>query len=265
MIFMIVPVLAPSAGQGVMFLGPWQMIFAVIALAGLAIACWVWRRLPETLHEARPLTFAATFAGFKIILTNRVSLCYTLAFSVVLGALFGALYTAQQIYEGIYQLGVWFPLAFAAIAICQALASFLNSRLVGRVGMRRLSHGSLFVFIAAACLWLALDYFSDGPMPLGLYMLFFAATMFCFGTMGANFNALAMEPLGKVAGMASSVFGFIQTIVGAGGGALIGQAFAGTVTPVVAGFVLAGLLAFIFVMIAEKGKLFHAQHTAPAK
>jgi len=265
MIFMIVPVLAPSAGQGVMFLGPWQLIFAVIALAGLAIAFWVWRRLPETLHEVRPLTFAATFAGFKIILTNRVSLCYTLAFSVVLGALFGALYTAQQIYEGIYQLGVWFPLAFAVIAICQALASFLNSRLVGRVGMRRLSHGSLFVFIVAACLWLILDYFSDGPMPLGLYMLFFAVTMFCFGTMGANFNALAMEPLGKVAGMASSVFGFIQTIVGAGGGALIGQAFAGTVTPVVAGFFLAGLLAFIFVMIAEKGKLFHAQHTAPAK
>jgi len=260
MVFMIVPVVAPSAGQAVMFLGPWQLIFVVIALLGLLIAFWIWKRLPETLHEARPLTFAVSLAGFKIVLSNRVSLCYTMAFSVILGALFGALYTSQQIYEGIYDLGGWFPLAFASIAICQALASFLNSRLVGRIGMRRLSHASLFIFIGAAFIWLLIDLVSDAPMPLALYMLFFATTMFCFGTMGANFNALAMEPLGKVAGMASSVFGFLQTIIGAGGGALIGQAFAGTATPVIAGFFLVGILALIFVLIAEKGKLFRAQN-----
>jgi len=256
MVFMIVPVIAPSAGQAVMFLGPWQLIFTIIAMAGLAVAFWIWRRLPETLHEARPLTFASSFTGFKIVLSNRISLCYSLAFSVVLSALFGSLYTSQQIYEGIYQLGVWFPIAFAAIAICQALASFLNARLVGRIGMRRLSHGSLMVFIAAAFVWLLMDLLWSGPMPLALYMVFFATTMFCFGTMGPNFNAMAMEPLGKVAGMASSVFGFLQTIIGAGGGALIGQAFAGTTTPVIAGFFLVGILALIFVLIAEKGKLF---------
>jgi len=260
MVFMIVPVVAPSAGQAVMFLGPWQLIFAVVALFGLAVAFWVWRRLPETLYEARPLTFASSFAGFKIVLTNRVSLCYTIAFSVILSALFGSLYTSQQIYEGIYQLGGWFPLAFASIAVCQALASFLNSRLVGRIGMRRLSHVSLCIFIAFAFIWLMLDFLIEGPMPLALFMLFFAATMFCFGTMGANFNAMAMEPLGKVAGMASSVFGFLQTIIGAGGGALIGQAFAGTTTPVVASFFLVGLFALLLVLVAEKGKLFHAQN-----
>jgi len=262
MVFMIVPVVAPSAGQAVMFLGPWQLIFAVVAIFGLAVAFWVWRRLPETLYESRPLTFAASFTGFKIVLTNRVSLCYTMAFSVVLGALFGSLYTSQQVYEGIYELGAWFPLAFASIAICQALASFLNSRLVGRVGMRRLSHFSLCLFITFAFIWLMLDFIIDGPMPLSLFMLFFAATMFCFGTMGANFNAMAMEPLGKVAGMASSVFGFLQTIIGAGGGALIGQAFAGTTTPVIASFFIVGILALIFVLIAEGGRLFHA-HNRP--
>jgi len=265
MIFMIVPVIAPSAGQGVMFLGPWQLIFAVIALAGMAIAFWVWWRLPETLHEVRPLTFSASLAGFKTVLSNRISLCYTMAFSVVLGALFGALYTAEQVYVDIYHLGGWFPLAFAAIAICQALASFLNSRFVGRFGMRRLSHGALMVFLVASLAWLLLDFLSEETMPLALYMLFFAVTMFCFGAMGANFNALAMEPLGKVAGTASSIFGFLQTIVGAGGGALIGQAFAGTVTPIVFSFFMAGVLALIFVLTAEKGRLFRAQHASLLK
>jgi len=263
MVFMIVPVVAPFAGQTVMFWGPWQLIFAVIALAGLVVAFWVWKRLPETMYEARPLTLSASVTGFKIVLSNTQALCYTLAFSAVLGALFGSLYTAQQIYEGIYDLGGWFPLAFAAIAICQAIASYLNSRLVGHIGMRRLSHGALIVFLIASLIWLIIDLLSDAAMPLAIYMMFFAITMFCFGAMGANFNALAMEPLGKVAGMASSVFGFLQTIIGAGSGALIGQAFSGTTLPVIAGFFIVGILALVFVLIAEKGRLFRPQHGNP--
>lgn len=256
MVFMVVPILAPATGQTILLFGPWPLIFILMAVAGIAIAAWVWKRLPETLFAPRPLTFSSVVDGLKIVLSNRVSLCYTLAFSVILAALFASLNTAQQIYDGIYHLGAWFPAAFAAVAAFQALAAFLNSRFVGRLGMRRISHGLLIVFIIAALIWFLWCYFSTGPVPFAVYLILFMILMFSFGAMGANFNALAMEPLGKIAGTASSVFGFLQMIIGAGGGFLISQTFDGTTMPIAAGFLGVGLIAFVLVLIAEKGRLF---------
>lgn len=256
MVFMIIPVVAPSIGQLIMIFAEWHMIFVVTALFALAVAVPVITRLRETLAPAHRRAFTATVIldGFRIVLTNRIALFYTLATSVLLGALFGFINSAQQVLVGIYGLGIWFPAVFAGFAGMMALASFTNSRLVQRFGMRGLSHAALLGFTLASFAWMALSL--AGPLPLGAFALLYGATMFQFGLIVANFNAMAMEPLGHVAGTASSVLGFLQTIGGAVIGAMIGQAFDGTVTPLAVGFFSVASLAVGFVLIAERGRLF---------
>ncbi|SDP55672.1 MFS transporter, DHA1 family, bicyclomycin/chloramphenicol resistance protein [Phyllobacterium sp. YR620] len=264
MVFMIVPVIAPGTGQTVMLFGNWHLIFIFMAAIASAVLVWVYLRLPETLDPAdvRPFTLKSVLQGFRIVLTNRVALCYTLANSFIFGALFGFINSAQQIYVGIYDLGVWFPVAFSAVAVTMAVSSFLNSRLVGRFGMRRLSHGALLSFLAVNGFWLLLTILGPNPTPFPIYLLLFALAMFQFGWIGSNFNALAMEPLGHVAGTASSVLGFMSTAGGGVVGAVIGQAFNGTTLPLVAGFFVLSLIGLVFVLIAERGRLFQP-HNRP--
>ncbi len=259
MVFMVVPVVAPGIGQTVMLFGNWHLIFLFIAVIATVVGAWAYLRLPETLHpeDVRPFTVTSILGGFKIVLTNRIALCYTIASTFIFGALFGFINSAQQVYVGIYELGSLFPVAFAAVALFMSLASFLNAQLVGRVGMRRLSHGALFGFMAVTLMWLVVQISMAHPMPFMLFIGFFGVAMFLFGWIGANFNSLAMEPLGHVAGTASSVLGFLSTVGGAIIGALIGQAFDGTATPMVAGFFAVSVIGCIFVLIAERGQLFH--------
>jgi MFS transporter, DHA1 family, multidrug resistance protein len=261
-VFMVMPVVAPSIGQGVMLFGEWHLIFVFMAVAAAGILAWMWLRLPETLHPQyrRPFTLASVATGFKVVMTNRLSLWYTLAMSAILGALFGFINSAQQVYVGIYGLGVWFPVAFACVAGLMSAASFMNSRLVVRLGMRRLSHAALIGFITASVTLAA--YAAFGPVPFPIFITLFALAMIFFGMIGSNFGAIAMEPLGALAGTASSVQGFMQTVVGAVAGGLIGQAFDGTVLPLTLGFATVGLLALVFVLIAEKGVLFGSGTTA---
>jgi DHA1 family bicyclomycin/chloramphenicol resistance-like MFS transporter len=260
MVFMIIPVIAPSIGQLMMLFGNWHLIFVSMGVIALAITLWAVLRLPETLHpeDRRPFNLSAIGQAFGIVLTNRISLWYTLASTTVFGALFGFINSAQQVYVGIYDLGVWFPIIFAVIAGMMAVSSFLNSQLVGRFGMRRLSHGALVGFFLVSTIWFVASLF--GELPLLLFVLIFAVAMFQFGWIGSNFNALSMEPLGHIAGSASSVQGFVQTLGGGLIGALIGQSFDGTTTPLAAGFCGVSIVALAFVMIAEKGKLFRVQH-----
>jgi DHA1 family bicyclomycin/chloramphenicol resistance-like MFS transporter len=260
MVFMIIPVIAPSIGQVVMLIGNWHLIFTCMGAIGLAITLWAAMRLPETLHpeDRRPFTLSSIGQAFGIVLTNRVSLWYTLASMTVFGALFGFINSAQQVYVGIYGLGVWFPVVFALVAGLMAVSSFLNSQFVMRIGMRRLSHAALIGFFLVSLIWFVWSLL--GQVPLAAFILLFAAAMFQFGWIGSNFNALAMEPLGHIAGSASSVQGFVQTLGGGAIGALIGQSFDGTTTPLAAGYCGVAALALVMVLIAEKGKLFRAQH-----
>jgi DHA1 family bicyclomycin/chloramphenicol resistance-like MFS transporter len=258
MVFMIVPVIAPGTGQVVLLFGNWHLIFAFIAVVGIIVTWWVAKRLPETLapEDVRPLTASSVLAGFVIVLTNRLALCYTLASTFILGALFGFINSAQQVYVGVYQLGVMFPVAFATVALFMSLSAFVNSRLVGRFGMRRLSHGALLGFATVTFIWLLVQVLGQQPMPFPLFLTFFAVTMFQFGWIASNFNSLAMEPLGHVAGTASSVLGFLGTVGGAAIGAAIGQSFNGTALPMIAGFFSVSIVGLVFVLIGEKGKLF---------
>lgn len=256
MVFMAIPIIAPGIGQILLLSGPWQTIF--IFMGGLAtiFGLWAFLRLPETLDPAnrRPLTVSAVTEGFRIVFTNRMALSYGLAGMFLFGALFGFISTAQQIYVEIYGLGVYFPVAFAAMAGLMAVSSFLNSRIVKRFGMRRISHMAVLVFIGVSAIWLTLSV--AGFMPLWLFFSLLAVAMFMFGWGAANMNSLSMEPLGAVAGTASSVFGFIQTVGGALLGSFIGQQFDGTVVPVATGYLVMGVLTLGCILIAENGKLF---------
>lgn len=258
MVFMIVPVVAPSVGQGIMLVADWHWIFIVVALYAALVAALVMLRLRETLapENRRPFTIVSIFAAFRIVLTNRIALCYTLATSVIFGSLFGFINSSQQILVGIYGLGVWFPLVFAGFAGMMALASFANSKLVNLYGMRRLSHGALVGFLVVGAIWFTTAVF--GYAPFWLFAVLYAFATFQFGLIASNFNAMAMEPLGHVAGTASSVLGFTQTIGGALIGGAIGQAFDGTTLPLATGFLTVGAISFVFVLLAERGRLFRA-------
>jgi len=257
MVFMVIPVIAPGVGQVIMLFSEWHMIFIFMAAGATAISLWTALRMPETMHPEyrRPLTLGSIVGGFGVVLRTRVALFYTLATAVIFGALFGFINSAQQIYVGLYGLGVWFPVLFACVAGLMAVSSFLNSQLVGRFGMRRLSHGALIGFLSVNTILLLLAL--NGPIPLVLFVVLFSSAMVQFGWIGSNFNSIAMEPLGQVAGTASSTLGFMQTIGGGVIGASIGQLFDGTVLPLAAGFWSVSVLGLIFVLIAEKGQLFH--------
>ncbi|QPC87909.1 Bcr/CflA family efflux MFS transporter [Mesorhizobium sp. NBSH29] len=265
MVFMVIPVVAPGIGQLVMVFAEWHMIFVFMAGIALLVTIWTALRLPETLHPEyrRPFTARSIFDGFRIVLTNRISLAYTLATMVVFGALFGFINSAQQIYVGIYGLGAMFPVIFAVVASMMAVSSFANAQLVGRFGMRRLSHGALIGFVIVNCILFGLSLL--GPMPLPLFVGLFTLAMLQFGWIGSNFNSIAMEPLGHVAGTASSVIGFLQTLGGGLIGAAIGQAFDGTVTPLAAGYCAVSIVGLVLVLIGERGKLFQAQSKPPAR
>lgn len=260
MVFMVVPVVAPAMGQIVMLFSEWHMIFIVMAVSALAITLWAAIRLPETMHpeDRRPLSVLSIARGFRTVLTTRMSLWYTLASMTIFGALFGFINSAQQVYVGLYGLGVWFPAVFAAIAGMMSVSSFLNSRLVVKFGMRKLSHGALIGFLLVSAIWLVWSL--TGPVPFAAFIVLFALAMFQFGWIGSNFNSISMEPLGHIAGTASSVQGFMQTLGGGMIGAAIGQSFDGTTVPLAIGFCGVASVGLVMVLIAEKGKLFRGQH-----
>ncbi len=256
MVFMIVPIVAPGIGQLLLFVGPWQGIFLFVALFGLCVGAWAYFRLPETLDPAnrRPLSFAGIFGGFKIVVTHRFSLLYSLAGMLVFGALMGMINSSQQIFVDIYGLGTRFPLAFAGMATTMAVASFVNSRIVSRFGMRRIAHFALIIFASSSGLLLVLSLF--GPVPFAVFFFLLATALFMFAWSSANMNALAMQPLGAVAGTAAAIFGFIQTLGGTLIGLVIGRMFNATITPIAAGFAVVGVIALLAVLWAENGRLF---------
>ena len=266
MVFMAIPIIAPGVGQVLLLTGPWQSIFIFMGLLALAFWLWTYFRLPETLpvDKRRPLSLAGVVDGFRIVFTNRVAISYGLAGMFLFGALFGFITSAQQIYVDIYGLGVWFPAAFAAMAGLMAVSSFTNSRVVRRLGMRRLSHGAMLTFTGVSAIWLA--FALSGFLPLWLFFGLLCIIMFSFGWSASNMNSLSMEPLGAVAGTAASVFGFIQTVGGALIGSFVGQLFNGTTIPVAAGYFSMGAVSLVFILIAERGRLFGVgEQYAPGK
>ena len=267
MVFMAIPIIAPSIGQVILLSGPWHNIFLFMGGLATVIAFWAYFRLPETMHPEfrRPLSVKGIVDGFRIVVTNRVAFSYGLAGTFLFGAMFGFISASQQIFVEIYGLGPYFPVAFAAMAGFIAVAQFINSRIVKRFGMRRLSHFAILVYVSAALILLTLALI--GPVPFPVFFGLLLIIQFMYGTAASNMNSLSMEPLGNVAGTAASVFGFVQTVGGALLGTFIGQHFNFTLVPNAAGYATMGTLVLICVLIAEKGRLFGVgqeyAHVAP--
>jgi MFS transporter, DHA1 family, multidrug resistance protein len=151
-----------------------------------------------------------------------------------------------------------FPLAFAITAGAMGVMTFANAQLVERFGTRRLSHTALLALIAISAVHLAVEL--AGYQTLTNYLVLQAMTMACFGLTGSNFSAMAMEPVGHIAGTASSVQGFLSTIGGAAIGIVIGQSFDGTTLPVTTGFLIVAVIALGIVLVTEGGQLFTARN-----
>ncbi len=256
MVFIAVPVIAPSLGEAVLLLTQWRGIFVVLMAYGIFALIWSAARMPETLPESerKSLALRDVFSAYRQTVTSRQTLGYALAAGGVMGALFAFIFSSQQEFTGIYGLGRTFPLAFAAIAVGTAIAGFLNARFVGRLGMRVISHGALLGFVAVAGAMLAGAKLAIMPLPL--FMALSALMMFFFGLMIANFTSLAMDPQGHIAGTASSLYGSITTLLGIGIGTTIGQDYDGTHTPFATGFFLCTLASLAIVLVTEKGRMF---------
>ncbi|MBY6014128.1 multidrug effflux MFS transporter [Qipengyuania gaetbuli] len=256
-IFLLVPAVAPSVGQGVLVLmGDWRWIFVSMAVAGVAMSAWVYFRLPETLHEEdrQEIRIPVIARNMKAALTLRETIGYTLGSALVFGGLFGFINSSQQLIGEAFGAGDRFPLIFAICAGCMALANWSNSRIVERFGARKVSHATLFAFIAIAA---AQYYFANQPdETLWTFVPLMAANMSLLGFIGANFGSIALQPFRHIAGAASSAQGFLRMTSGALLGAFVGFAYDGTARPLALALLVTAVLSLAFVLFSERGSLF---------
>ena len=244
-IFIVIPVIAPSLGQLVLAFATWRHIFVGLAGYGIMLAVWSALRIPETLapEARRRLSVANIGQAAAQTLTIRASIGNTVAATLTFGALFAFIGSIQQIVFDVFERPALLGLAFAMIAAPMAGSSWLNSRLVMRVGSRRLLLTALALFTLSSFFHLGIV-LAVGET-IWSFIALQALTMACFGLIGANAGALAMAPLGHIAGTASSLQGVITTIGGALIGFVIGQQFDGTTVPMIAGFAACGILASV--------------------
>jgi len=253
MIFMIVPALAPLLGQLVLMVAPgWHWVFAMLVAAGVAMLVWTVKRLSETLPPERRtlLTPRSIYSAYRQTLTTRRCAGYTMALALIFGAHVGFISSSQQIFVDVFNAGRTFPLLFAVMALATGVAAFVNSKLVRRVGMRRLSVIGLVAIVVINLSHLGLNL--AGHETLLVFMLMQGASVFTFGLLAVNLNALAMEPMGHIAGTASSMVGFVSTIGGASIGLAVGLMFNGTVVPLIGAYVVLALTALVIAYHTEK-------------
>lgn len=255
-VFMAAPVLAPAVGQLILFVAPWRWIFLMLAIAGAGVMLWAALRLPETLDplDRLPLSFSRISQAWRRAASERFSVGYTLALTMLQGALIGFITSAQQIFFDVFRHPLWFTPVFGLVAGTMAIANWQNSRVVVRLGTRFVSHWALIGYIGFSALHLGVAL--AGWETIYSFAVIQALMMGCFGLASANFGAMAMENMGHIAGSASSVQGFTMISFGALIGIGIGQMFDGTLVPLFTGFLVCGLLALLAVLVAERGRLF---------
>jgi DHA1 family bicyclomycin/chloramphenicol resistance-like MFS transporter len=254
--FMIVPIIAPTIGQAIELAGGWEGIFVFNAVAGGMLLVWMWLRLRETLDsgDRRSLSLGSLWEALAEIVTNRVTFGYAVASTLTLISLFAYVVSVQQVYGELYGLGTLFPLAFGASAIGVALAALFSARVVRRFGMRPVAHGAMVIFAGSGMVLFLLSL--GGQPPFWLTFALLSVCMASFGVLQGNINAIALEPLGHIAGIASSVCGVVTTSIGTVLGGVVGQAYNGTVTPLAFAFGFGGLCALLAVFWTERGRLF---------
>lgn len=264
MVFMIVPMIAPSVGQAVLLLASWRWIFGVMALMGTALALWITLRLPETLRREYRQSISLVTIGRSMleVTTTREALGYVFGMALIQSAMFGYINSCQQLVGEHFGAGARFPLIFAGMAMVMATTNFINSRIVMRFGARRVSHTALIVYIVTSALQL---YMATRPDEnLWQFVPMMTVNMCLLGFLGANFSSIALQPFARKAGAASSAQAFIRMLLASWMGALIGQAFDGTARPLAAALLTAGCGCLILILYSERGQLFRRHNPTGA-
>lgn len=248
-IFMIVPAVAPSIGALIIGFAGWRAVFLAFVLFGLIATGWVSLRQPETLTPAhrRPLSGHNILLSAREVLSNRDIRIYTVVMTLGFGQMFGLLSSAQQLFSETYDQGENFPKWFALMAGIAATASILNAKLVMRVGMRRLATDAYLwqAISSVVVMALVLGGIGTGSFGFAVFFLWGSSVFFMAGLTFGNLNALALQRMGHIAGMAASVISAISTVFAVMIAGPLGQAFDGTAVPVIAGVVLCSTLAWL--------------------
>ncbi len=254
-IFILVPAIAPAIGQGVMLVTDWRAIFGLLLVMAVIAFTWFAARQPETLAREvrRRFSLGNVADGVREALGYRAMTGYTLAAGIIFGAFVGYLSSAQQVFQSAYDTGQWFSVYFGAAALAIGAASIVNSKVVMRLGMRYMTWRALIGLTAISCLFVPVVLAGDGLPPLWVFMGWLLVAFFCTGILFGNFNALAMEPVGHMAGLGAAVVGSISTLISLPIGWLVGAAFDGTVMPLVTGFAVMGAVSLAVMWWTERG------------
>jgi DHA1 family bicyclomycin/chloramphenicol resistance-like MFS transporter len=254
-IFILVPAIAPAAGQGVLLVADWRAIFGLLLVMALIAFIWFALRQPETLamEARRKFSLRNVAGGIMEAVSYRAMTGYTLAAGISFGAFLGYLSSAQQIFQQAYDTAEMFVFYFGGVALAIGAASIFNSKVVMNLGMRYMTWRALAGLAALSIAFLPLAMTWDGLPPLWLFLCLAGAGLLCFGILFGNFNALAMEPVGHMAGLGAAIVGSVSTFVSLPLGWAIGHAYDGTVLPLVGGFGLLALISLAAMWWTEKG------------
>jgi DHA1 family bicyclomycin/chloramphenicol resistance-like MFS transporter len=253
-VFMLVPIIAPSLGQIVLTFGNWRLIFLGFMALALLTGLWLVARQEETLAPELRQPFGAgqLWESARAVVRHPISLGYTLAVGFIFSAFNVYLSTSQQVFAEQYAQGGYFALWFGGFAIGLALAMVFNGRTVKRLGMRNLSRYALWAFIIDWALMLAASLLTAGQPPLLLTAALMFVSFFASGLIFGNYNAMAMEPMGRIAGMAAAVSGALSSLMAITLGGFAARQYDGTLTPIALAFVIFGILAWIAAEWAER-------------
>jgi MFS transporter, DHA1 family, multidrug resistance protein len=255
-VFMLVPIVAPSIGTLVLYVANWRYIFGGLMVAGVIAAAWMELRQGETLTDEnrQPFRLSSLWAGVREVVSNRVAFGYTLAIGFVFSVFTAYLGVCQQIFAEQYGQGDAFAFWFGGFGVIIALAMITNGTLVRRLGMRQLSQKAMYAYIAVWATVLVLSLLMNGQPPLYVLAALFVVWFFSAGFTFGNFNAMAMEPMGHIAGMAAAVSGTISQGMAIVLGGIAGRFYDGTLTPLAFAFTAFAVCSLVCAEWAEGGR-----------
>lgn len=260
MVFMLMPAAAPLFGTAIIHGFGWRGLFASFIAFAAFSAIWLGFRQPETLQKAdrRPLQPAMLWHGMREVLSHRTVVMCIAVMTMGFGILFGTLSSTQQIFAVSFGRGDSFALWFGLIALLSLPAGFVNARLVGRLGMRRLVTATFLVHLALTLVVLGLirTGMLPGQMEFAAYVVWAVSVFSMANIVFGNLNAIALAPLGHMAGMASSIVIATSTVLAVGVAAPLGLMFDGTPVPLLAGVaVLLALAVGLMQLMPRDGRV----------
>lgn len=257
-VFILVPAIAPSLGQFILWIANWRSIFLVLISVAAIGAVWMHIRLAETLRKEYRSEFKVSnlWSAVYEVISNRLSLGYTICAGFIFGGLIGYISSAQQVFQEYYDTGDRFPIYFATLALAVGVASMINAKIVTSYGMRAIIRCAFVGVVAFSIVFSLVCMTMSVQVPLAAFMVYAVLVFFCFGLLFGNLNTIAMEPMGHIAGAASAVIGALSSAVSLVIGTAIGQMFNMTLLPLAIGFLCVGIMSIIFQQWAEREGLF---------